>query len=140
MVSSKNNNAIFFHKDITKLTGIELKNKFSKGKRKILVGCAPCQPFSIYNSKKAKNSQPNQDEKWKLLYSFSNLIDEVEPEIISMENVPLLTKFDNGKVFNDFVSRLEDKKYFVSWNIINAQDYGVPQRRKRLVLLASKFG
>ena len=115
--------------------------KYSKGKRKILVGCAPCQPFSIYNHRNSNNLQKKSDDaKWKLLYSFADLIDQVDPEIISMENVPLLLKFDKGKVFNDFVKRLEKKNYFITWYIVNAQDYGVPQRRKRLVLLGSKHG
>ncbi len=135
----KNNNSIFLHKDITKFSGDELKDLYKKNKRKILVGCAPCQPFSIYNHRNSNNSQfKSNDEKWKLLYSFADLIDEVEPEIISMENVPQLLKFDDGKVFNDFIKRLESKKYFVSHYIVNAQDYGVPQRRKRLVLFGSK--
>lgn len=137
----KNNNSKFYHEDVTSIDGVSLKSKYTKGKRKILVGCAPCQPFSIYNHRNSNNSQKKtNDAKWKLLYSFADLIDEVEPEIISMENVPLLLKFDNGKVFTDFVKRLEKKKYFVSWYIVNAQDYGVPQRRKRLVLFGSKHG
>ncbi len=135
----KNNNTKFYHEDITKLSGEILNNRFSKGKRKILIGCAPCQPFSIYNSKNS-NKVKNKDEKWKLLYSFGNLIDEVNPEIVSMENVPQLVKFDKGEVFNDFIKKLERKGYNVSWSIANAQDYGIPQRRKRLVLLASKYG
>lgn len=136
-----NNNAKFIHKDITTLSATELKKYFSKGKKKILLGCAPCQPFSLYNNKKAKNSkQRNIDTKWKLLYSFADLIDRVNPDIVSMENVPMLVKFNNGKVFNDFVALLKKKEYEVSWSIVNAQDYGVPQRRRRLILLASKLG
>src|SRR5690606_3046981 len=77
---------------------------------------------------------------WKLLYSFADLVDQTEPEIISMENVPLLLKFNGGKVFNDFKKRLEIKGYTVTFYIVNAQDYGVPQRRKRLVLFGSKHG
>ncbi len=139
----ENNKAKFYHEDITNLSGESLLQKYSKNKRKILVGCAPCQPFSIYNQKGGKNTKDNaklKDEKWKLLYSFANLIDEVEPEIISMENVPLLLTFDKGKVFKDFVSRLEERNYFVTYHIVNAQDYGVPQRRKRLILFGSKHG
>ncbi|MFT3846216.1 MAG: DNA (cytosine-5-)-methyltransferase [Lacibacter sp.] len=137
----KNNKAVFFHRDIINLTSQDLSKIFSKGKRKILVGCAPCQPFSIYNSRNSNNKQiKKRDSKWRLLYSFADLIEGVEPDIISMENVPLLVKFDKGKVFNDFVRRLKKKNYHVSWSIVNAQDYGVPQRRKRLVLLASKLG
>ncbi len=135
----KNNNSTFFHEDITNITAESLNSKYCDGKRKILVGCAPCQPFSIYNNHSSKEiHNKKSDEKWKLLYSFADLIDDVNPEIISMENVPLLLKFDGGKVFNDFVKRLENKKYFVSSYVVNAQDYGVPQRRKRLVLFGSK--
>lgn len=141
----KNNNAKFIHKDVTALTSEELNKLYKKGQKKILVGCAPCQPFSIYNSKKdvaveEGSDDTAKDEKWQLLYSFARLIDETEPEIISMENVPLLTKFKNGKVFNDFLDKLKAKGYFITWQIVNAQDYGVPQRRKRLILLGSRYG
>ncbi len=137
----KNNNAKFIHKDVTELSATELRKYFPKGKKKILVGCAPCQPFSLYNHKTAKDPAKQQaDNKWKLLYSFGDLIEKVKPDIISMENVPMLVKFNKGKVFNDFVSKLEQLNYNISWEIVNAQDYGVPQRRKRLILLGSKFG
>ena len=134
-----NNKAKFIYKDVTKLTEIELNDLFPKNKRKILVGCAPCQPFSIFNYKNNNNIiKQAEDEKWKLLYSFADLIEKTQPEIVSMENVPQLRTFNNGKVFNDFVERLEKNGYKVSFGIHNAQDYGVPQRRKRLILLASK--
>jgi len=137
----KNNNSKFYHKDIIGLSADELSSFYTTDKRKILVGCAPCQPFSIYNRKGVKDGEKDStNEKWKLLYSFSDLVDHVEPEIVSMENVPLLLKFNNGKVFDDFKTRLENKGYTVSFYIVNAQDYGVPQRRKRLILFASKHG
>lgn len=134
----KNNPAPFVHEDITELKVDKLKSLFSK--KKILVGCAPCQPFSVYNQKKPTNDKKQkEDSKWKLLYSFADLIEGVDPEIISMENVPQLVHFNNGKVFGDFVARLE-KKYEVTYSVVNAQDYGVAQRRKRLILFASKYG
>jgi len=134
-----NNKAEFHYEDISKLTGKELNKLFPKGKRKILVGCAPCQPFSVFNHKNDNNTAKQADDaKWKLLYSFSKLIKETQPEIVSMENVPRLCTFNGGKVFNDFVKQLEESGYKVSYNTYNAQDYGVPQRRKRLILLASK--
>ena len=137
----KNNKAKFLHKDITELSANEIKKYFPKGKKKILVGCAPCQPFSLYNHKTAKDSKKrNADTKWRLLYSFADLIEKVNPDIVSMENVPQLLKFNKGKVFKDFVSRLKINGYKVSWQVVNAQDYGVPQRRRRLILLGSKLG
>lgn len=137
----ENNKSKFIHRDVTNFSSEELISLYSHGKRKILVGCAPCQPFSIYNQRNSNKTKTKTiDAKWKLLYSFSDLIDKVEPDIVSMENVPLLLKFDEGKVFNDFVKKLEEKKYFVSYYVVNAQDYGVPQRRRRLVLFGSKYG
>ncbi|MEJ7822868.1 MAG: DNA (cytosine-5-)-methyltransferase [Chitinophagaceae bacterium] len=137
----KNNNSTFLHKDIANLSCSELLSLYDTTKRRILIGCAPCQPFSVYNSKKNKTDiKKSDEEKWKLLYSFSKLIEETEPEIISMENVPFLKKFNDGKVYNDFVRNLEKRNYKVTSYIVNAQDYGVPQRRKRLILFASKHG
>ena len=103
---------------------------------KILVGCAPCQPFSAYNK-----SRRDPDAECELLSSFSTLISEIEPDIVSMENVPNLTAFGNGKIYQDFVKALHADDYEVSpYPAVFCPDYGVPQYRKRLVLFASKHG
>ncbi|MGL4391887.1 MAG: DNA cytosine methyltransferase [Fusobacteriaceae bacterium] len=131
----KNNGSIFINKDITSISSSELNLLYPKNSIKILMGCAPCQPFSKYTDRYRKNG--HQDEKWKLLYSFSNLVEGILPDIISMENVAALPKTD---VFNDFIKKLEELGYYVSFDIVNSASYGVPQNRKRLVLLASRFG
>jgi len=64
---------------------------------------------------------------------------EVKPDVVSMENVPRLMKFQGGSVFVDFVRRLR-KEYWVDFRVVFAPDYGVPQRRSRLVVLASRLG
>ena len=69
-----------------------------------------------------------------MLYQFARLVKEAKPYIVSMENVPEL---ENEQVFKDFVKTLEEEKYHVTYKVVNAVDYGVSQRRKRL-LLASK--
>ena len=84
------NNAEFVCADISNLKGSEIIKRFKKDDIKILAGCAPCQPFSRYSLKYRKNGW--QDEKWKLLYSFARLVDEVNPDIVVMENVPNLEK------------------------------------------------
>ena len=71
------------------------------------------------------------------MYSFERLVREVLPDIVSMENVPNLI---NEEVFNDFVNTLEELNYFVDYRVVYCPDYGVPQHRKRLVLLASRLG
>ena len=102
---------------------------------KVLVGCAPCQPFSKYTKRYRK--QGERDEKWALLYSFGDLISDIQPDIVAMENVPELI---NEAVFHDFSNLLHYYGYHVYSNVVNCPDYGVPQYRKRVVLLASKFG
>lgn len=131
----RNNNSKFFCRDLSVINPASLSELFPEKATKILVGCAPCQPFSKYTQRYRKKG--HIDEKWKLLYSFSNIVDEVKPLIISMENVPELSK---QKVFEDFVNHLYSLNYYVSWSIVYCPDYGVPQKRKRLVLLASQLG
>lgn len=131
----KNNNAKFILEDITKICSSELNEYYPKDSIKVLVGCAPCQPFSNYTLRYNKNGK--KDNKWRLLYYFLNLVRDILPEVISMENVPQLTK---EKVFIDFIAKLEELGYYYSWQIVDCASYGVPQSRKRLVLLASKLG
>ena len=127
-----NNNAVFHNEDVSKLSGGALNKEFGD-KIKILIGCAPCQPFSSY-SFKIKEKDPN---KLNLLYSFSRLIEETQPTVISMENVPQLIETE---IFKDFIDKLKSLGYFVSYQVVFCPDYGIPQRRRRLVLLASKLG
>ena len=130
---TNNPGTIFIEKKIEDVEAAELIALYPKDHVKILVGCAPCQPFSAYNK-----GNRNQDDKWKLLDNFSDLISEIKPDIVSMENVPNLTTFRKGKIYQDFVDRLE-KDYIVTECLrVSCLDYGIPQRRKRLVLFASK--
>lgn len=111
----------------------DIQKLFYPGAIRILVGCAPCQPFSTYNQK-------NEDPKWKLLGRFAELINAVRPDIVSMENVPRLLAFRNGLVFRDFVSTLEAAGYHVDFDVLYGPDFGLAQTRSRLVLLASRLG
>jgi DNA (cytosine-5)-methyltransferase 1 len=130
----KNNRVKFIKKDIRNLSAYSIKNKFPKNSIKILAGCAPCQPFSKHTQKLRDR---NKDDKWGLLYSFYDLVSKVKPHIVTMENVPEIEK---ETVFIDFVKGLTSLKYFVSWKTVYCPEYGIPQSRKRLVLLASKLG
>ena len=122
-------------RDINKVDGSEIIKLFPKRGIKILAGCAPCQPFSSLSN---KNKERTKDEKWALLEQFSRLIREVQPDIVTMENVPKLRK---EQPFADFCSNLDSLDYQISGgDVIRCEGYGVPQKRRRLVLLASRFG
>lgn len=128
---TKNNNSSFILKDVAKVTGNEIKEKLGSSDYTLLAGCAPCQPFSSYT-----NTVKEKDDKWMLLRHFSRLIQEVEPDLVTMENVPNL---ERQEIFQEFLKTLEGRGYFYTYKIISCPEYGIPQSRRRLVLLASKI-
>lgn len=129
-----NNPSVFFNQDVDTLSSEELKKHWDIGGVSLLAGCAPCQPFSTYMHGKKRIQG---DAKWKLLYSFARLVEESSPDLVTMENVPALCKTD---VFYDFSKALKNSGYHVWHDVVRCVDYGIPQDRKRLVLMASKFG
>ena len=131
-----NNEAKFVYKDIKEVTKDDILPLYSKDAIKVLAGCAPCQPFSSYAFKN-KTKDPN---KYDLLYEFGRLVKEVKPDIVTMENVPAIQKFKLKNVLQDFIEVLKKEGYVVSEKVVYCPDYGIPQTRKRFVLLASKIG
>ena len=128
-----NNNATFIQKSVADVAADEIQSWYSDGAVRLLAGCAPCQPFSTYNN----GRDAGMDKKYPLLYHFARLIDEVRPELVTMENVPDVTKH---QVYHDFVVKLESLGYQVSAQKVECVKYGIPQDRKRHVLLASRIG
>lgn len=134
----RNNLAPFVRGDVAALRGDDLRSVFAPGKYRVLVGCAPCQPFSLYTQ--GRFGRGIKDPNWSLLPEFGRLIEETLPDVVSMENVQRLRKFRDGKVMRAFVRRLRRAGYFVNEQDVYCPDYGIAQKRTRLVLLASRFG
>lgn len=115
----KNNKSKFISKSVTDITASELNTLYGNSKIKLLVGCAPCQPFSSYTF---KDPEKKDKEKWKLLYEFQRLILETKPHIISMENVSQLINFKKAPVFRDFINTLKAEGYYTYYEIVNCSD------------------
>lgn len=128
-----NNDASFVCKDVGEVTPEEIREWYSEGAIRLLAGCAPCQPFSSYN----QGRDTRLDRKWPLLYQFARLIKETRPELVTMENVPDVTKHS---VYDDFVAGLHAQGYAVWSGTVACVNYGLPQQRRRHVLLASLLG
>src|SRR5882762_4756882 len=105
----QNNGAKFLCKKIEDVEVQDILDLHPLNHIKVLVGCAPCQPFSKYRSKNGP-----KDEKWKLLDVFANLIAAVQPHVVSMENVPELIKFNQGTVYANFIKSLIAVEYIVT--------------------------
>ena len=128
-----NNSASFLLKSIEGLSASDFSSSFENAPFKLLAGCAPCQPFSTYS----RSSVSQNDDRWNLLRHFARLVQESKPHLVTMENVPRL---EREAVFSEFVDSLKSEDFKVFYAVVNSADYGVPQQRKRLVLLASKLG
>lgn len=124
--------ASFIEQDVATVSGEQLQGLWTAGTVRLLAGCAPCQPFSSYARGRAEDHV-----KWGLLEQFARLVRETKPDLVTMENVPGLQR---QQPFADFVKTLQECGFSVCYAVLNAADYGVPQHRKRLVLLASRMG
>ncbi len=130
----QNNKAKFVNSDITSIDYSDISSFLENADYKIIVGCAPCQPFSSHTF---KSKSKRRDLRWNLINEFLRIVRDGKPDVISMENVPQLTK---QKIYKEFKASLQNEGYFLSEKIVHCQDYGVPQSRRRLVLLASLHG
>ena len=99
----------------------------------LFIGCAPCQFWSKINTDKRKSSQSKN-----LLIEFQRFIDYFNPGYVVIENVPGLKNNKNENIRQSFLNFLTLKGYFYKDDIINIHDYGVPQNRKRYLIIASK--
>jgi DNA (cytosine-5)-methyltransferase 1 len=135
----RNNESAFLLKDIFMLEVDKIKESFIPGTITLLAGCAPCQPFSTYSQKAIRNSRSRNDrgrrDDWRLVERFGELIEDVQPDLVTMENVAPLFR---APVYQRLLASLEG--YWVDAQVVDCQSIGLPQTRKRLVLVASKLG
>lgn len=130
---ANNGDAVFIEEDITNMSSQEVERLFERNSIRMLAGCAPCQPFSTY----ARRYDSERDDKWALLDEFKRLVVDVRPDVVTMENVPSILQH---RVFKRFVKTLQKLQYAVWYDVVECTSYGVPQTRKRTVLLASRLG
>lgn len=121
------------HSDIRKVKAKDLKRAAKLGNRRLdlLAGCPPCQGFSRIRRK--GHYDPRND----LIFEFLRMVKNLQPRLVLMENVPGLA--DDAR-FQIFLKRIKSYGYFYEWGILDAADFGVPQRRKRLIVMASRSG
>jgi len=120
-----NHNCKIFYDDLCKINSLP--------KVDVLIFGFPCQPFSL-----AGKRQGIKDVRGKLLLKALDLIEGSKPNNIIAENVEGLIYQDNGEVLAYIVDRLRRMGYYVQYSLLNALDFGLPQNRKRLWIVATK--
>lgn len=117
--------------------GVDELLKYSglkKGDTALVVGGAPCQPFSNIGKKLGKNDEKNGD----LFLEFVRMVKGVDPEAFIFENVVGITQDKHSDVINYMIEKFKGLGYGISYTILNAANYGVPQRRERFFLIGIK--
>ncbi|HUH43143.1 MAG TPA: DNA cytosine methyltransferase [Sulfurimonas sp.] len=131
-----NNGAKFINKSIVETTAKEIKELFLNNSDKndytMIAGCAPCQPYSMMNTRKKQN-----DDRKTLLDEFRRVIKGVKPHFVIMENVSRLN--EENPFFAKFIEMLEYGDYKYEYKVLNAKDFSVAQNRKRLFLIATRL-
>ena len=124
-------------RDISKITGPEILDRTSASESKLdlLAACPPCQGFSTIRTRNASRSA--RDERNALIHHVTRLARSLRPRAILLENVPSVQR---SLHFKRFVADLVRAGFTCEWSVVDASDYGVPQRRKRLVFIAVRQG
>lgn len=134
--SINNQDSIFIEKDIHDLSENELANITSIKKKDdslLFICCSPCQFWTKINTCKNKGLKSKN-----LLIEFQRFVSWFQPGYIAIENVPGLLNNKKEKVLDNFLSFLDRKSYIYDNKIVNANHYGVPQNRKRYLLVATR--
>lgn len=121
-------NAEVLNEDITRISGkdILLQTGLSGDEVDVIIGGPPCQGFSVSGKRMI------DDERNKLYKSYVQIVNEIKPKMFVMENVPGLVRLFKGKVANQVIEDFTDIGYKVQMQILSADNYGVPQKRKRV--------
>jgi DNA (cytosine-5)-methyltransferase 1 len=119
--------------DLVEASGAELLAAAHLSTVDLVVGGPPCQPFSIAGKRLGK-----QDKRAELIGHFLRLIEEISPKALLFENVPNLANIESGRMLKRVVATLQRLGYATNYRVVPAADYGVPQLRRRLLLLGVK--
>ena len=125
---------VVWDRDIAKLPAAAVMSrlKLRPGQLDLLAGCPPCQGFSTLTT---LNGRIGQDERNDLIFQFLRFVRILRPKAVMMENVPKLAKNHRFKTLR---SELQKLGYVVNHSVLDAANYGVPQRRRRLILVAGR--
>lgn len=123
---------VLINDDIRSFYGAKLRRKVPL----VVFGGPPCQGFSTSNQR-TRNSQ-NQNN-W-LFKEFLRVVKEQNPDWVVFENVKGIIETEGGMFVENIASQFDELGYTVEFSILNAADYGVPQKRNRFFLVASAHG
>lgn len=133
---SNNAPSLFIAADIKDLDIVALRETLNINPQEptLYAACTPCQPFSTLNTMRY------EDDRKSLLLDFGEIIDQAPPDFIIVENVPGLSSAIGKEIYLEFEKTLTRHGFQTDSDMLDAKDFGVPQTRKRFILVASRHG
>jgi DNA (cytosine-5)-methyltransferase 1 len=119
--------------DVTEVKGEDLINAGFTPSTGIITGGFPCQDLSVAGKRAGLVGQRSG-----LFWEIARLVEETQTEYFIIENVPGLLSSNNGKDFGVVIGTMADLGYSLSWRVLDAQHFGVPQRRKRVFIVGRR--
>ncbi|TCS64681.1 DNA cytosine methyltransferase [Varunaivibrio sulfuroxidans] len=128
--------AVGICRDIEQVSASQLMEKtgLKQGELTCLVGGPPCQAFSVYNHQRGMH-----DDRSGLFRHYLRIVQELRPEWVVMENVLGITSAGNGQAVQEIKSELYKLGYDVDTSILKAEDFGVPQERRRIFFVGNRI-
>lgn len=134
-VNHEQRKVVLYEADIRQVDPDNIRQLLGDEPLHLLAGCPPCQGFSTMRRKNKRGAK--RDTRNRLVWEYVRFVEALMPITIMLENVPALAEYTE---FKRAVARLKRSGYIISYKRVNVAHYGVPQRRKRLVLVGSLLG
>lgn len=135
-------NIPMINRDIRTVTSDEIKGYLSDGTVDVIIGGPPCQGFSTIGKRVSSDPEKRvkHDPRNELVLTYANLIRQLRPKFIVMENVKGILTLNKGSYLKNVLSLLCDAGYDVKYQLINMADYGVPEVRERVIIMGNRIG
>ncbi len=135
-------NIPFLNKDIRDVSLIEIRKYIGNETIDIIIGGPPCQGFSTIGKRVSSDpgKRATHDPRNELVLTYTNLIKQLKPKFVVMENVKGILTMNGGTYINTVLRELRACGYNAEYKLINMADYGVPQVRERVIIIGNRLG
>ncbi len=130
----------FIDGDVAKIDEKLIKDTIGDTQIDVMMGGIPCQSFSMAGRRIRKGIDNSEDPRHFLYKEYFRLLDIMKPKVAVIENVKGILSSHDGQIINEILISFKDRGYNADYRLLDASDYGVPQARQRVVIIANRIG
>ena len=130
----------FIDGDVAKIDKKLIKETIGDTQIDVMMGGIPCQSFSMAGRRIRKGIDNSDDPRHFLYKEYFRLLDILNPKVAVIENVKGILSSHDGEIIKEILISFKDRGYKADYKLLDASDYGVPQARQRVVIIANRIG